>query len=301
MNIGFIGVGRMGIHMARHVLEAGFNLTVNDLRREAAQSLLEEGAKWADTPQQVAQSCEVVLSCLPGPPDVEAVVYGTNGLMSGWKKGDIYVDMSTSSPTMIRRIAEEAKSKGVSVLDAPVSGGTMGAEEGTLAIMVGGNAQALEKVRQVLEPIGKNIFHAGDVGCGNIAKLVNNMISGTCNAVTAECFVMGVKAGIDAKVLYDIVMASSGRSYYLERNHPKVLRGDFQPGFRVNLMLKDIGLALSLGNEYAVPMPISAVVGQRFLEAKAAGHGDKSTQSIILRQEELAGVKIRMPGSIKSK
>jgi len=145
MNIGFIGIGQMGRHMSQHVLDAGFNLIVHDLSIEAAQPLLEKGARWMDTPKCVAESCRVVLSCLPGPPEVEEAVYGENGLMAGWNKGDIYVDMSTNSPTTIRRVAEDAKSKGVVVLDAPVSGGTVGAEAGTLTIMVGGATRTLWK------------------------------------------------------------------------------------------------------------------------------------------------------------
>lgn len=293
MNIGFIGIGNMGRHMARHVLDAGFTLYVNDLTEQAAQPLLEKGAKWADTPARMTEQCRVVLSCLPGPPDVEKIVYGENGLMEGWKEGDIYVDMSTNSPVTIQRVEADARSKGVSVIDAPVSGGTKGAEDGTLAIMAGGDEAAFEKVRKVLEPIGKNIFHLGGVGCGNIAKLVNNMIAATCNAVTAECFVLGVKAGIDPERLHDVVKASSGNNFVLQYSYPKVLQGDFEPGFRTDLMLKDIRLALDLGKACSIPMPVSASVEQRFIETKAAGHGDKSTSSIILPMEESAGVKVR--------
>ena len=293
MDIGFIGVGKMGGYMARNVLKAGFNLTVHDLSKEAAQPLVEDGARWMDTPKQVAESCEVVLSCLPGPPDVETMVYGAGGLMEGWKKGDIYVDMTTNSPTTIRRVATDAKAKGVVVLDAPVSGGWQGAEAGTLSIMVGGDARAFEKVHKVLKTMGKNFFHLGDVGCGNIAKIVNNMISCTCNAINAECLVLGVKAGIDAKTLHEVVNASSGHNGQLDRNYPDVLKGNFEPGFRLSLAVKDIGLAMTLAKELGVPMPVSAVVEQRHLESKAAGLGEKRSQSIILRLEELAGVQVR--------
>jgi len=293
MNIGFIGVGKMGVHMARHVLEAGYTLYVNDLKKEIANPLLEKGAKWEDTPKRIAELCPVVLSCLPTPPDVEKVVYGANGLMEGWKEGDIYVDMSTNSPTLIRRVEADAKVKGAAVLDAPVSGGTKGAEEATLAIMVGGDEASFEKVRKVLEPIGKNIFHLGDAGCGNIAKLVNNLIAGTCNAISAEGFVLGVKAGIDAKKLHDVVSVSSGRSYAIERSYPKVLEGDFEPGFRAALMLKDIRLALDMARECNVPMSIGSAVEQRFAEANAAGYGEKASYSVILPLEKLTGVQVR--------
>lgn len=296
MNIGFIGLGQMGKRMAQRVLVAGYDLTVHDLRKEPAQELLEKGAKWVDTPEDMAKSCQVVLSSLPGPPDVEEVVYCANGLMAGWKKGDIFVDMSTNSPSSIRRVAEDAKTKGIDVIDAPVSGGVRSAEQGLLTIIVGGNGSSLEKVRKVLETMGNKIFHVGDVGCGNIAKLVNNMIAATCTAINAESFVMGAKAGIDVKILWEVVRASTGNNWVLENSFPQaVFRGDFKPGFRVSLALKDIDLALALGREYGVPQPVGATVEQRYLEAKAAGLGDRSTQALILCLEKLAKVKVHSP------
>lgn len=294
MKIGFIGIGRMGRHMARHILEAGYDLTVYDIRKEAARHLLEKGANWVNNPMQMAKLCRVIFSCLPGPAEVADTVYGESGLIAGWKKGDIYVDMSTNSPTTIRRVAEDAKNRGVSVLDAPVSGGTPGAEQGTLTIMVGGDMQVLKKVHKLLTTIGSKVFHVGDVGCGNITKLVNNLISGTCNAITAEGFVLGVKAGVDAKVLWQVVTASSGNNWMLEKKYPEtVFGGNFDRGFRINLLLKDIGLAIDLGKECNVPLPLGAAVEQRYLEAKAAGLGEKCPEALILRLEELARVQVR--------
>lgn len=295
MKIGFIGIGQMGGHMARRVLEAGYDLTVYDLRKEGAQHLLEKGARWMDTPKGMAESCQVILSCLPGPPEVEAVVYGSNGLMEGWKKGDIYVDMSTNSPMTIRRVAEDAKSIGVAVLDAPVSGGTQGAKSGTLTIMVGGDAYSLEKVRKLFEAIGNKILHCGEVGYGNVAKLVNNLIACACNAITSEGFVLGVKAGMDPQKLWEVVKASTGNSWYLDRIPLTVFKGDFEPGFRITLACKDIGLALALGKKFGVSLPVGAAVAQRFFEAEARGFGERGSQSIILLLEEEAGVRVRSP------
>lgn len=295
MNVGFVGIGQMGRHMSRHVLEAGYDLTIHDLRKEAAQHLLEKGARWMDTPKGVAESCQVVLSCLPGPPDVEKVVYDTDGLLAGWKKGDIYVDMSTNSPTTMRQVAEDAKVKGVEVLDAPVSGGVPGAEAGTLTIMVGGAPQALETVREILETMSSKIFHVGDIGCGNIAKLINNMISITCNAITAEGFVLGTKAGIDARKLLEVIKVSTGNNYSIQTYPTSVFQGNFAPGFKIALASKDIGLALALGREYGLPLPVAGAVEQRLVEAKAAGLGEKHIDALILRLEELAGVQVRSP------
>ena len=293
MNVGFIGIGQMGAPMSRHLLEAGYDLTVHDLRKDAAKHLLDKGAKWADTPKAVAETCDVVISCLPTPIQVQEVVYGTHGLMAGWKTGDIYVDMSTNSPTVIRQVAKDAKAKGVAVLDAPVTGGTRGAQEGTLSIMVGGDKIFLEKIREILQAMGKKIFHVGDVGCGNVAKLVNNLISLTNNTINAQAFVLGVKAGIDPQVLWEITTSGTANNWNLQQYPQTVFQGNFEPGFRLSLGFKDIGLAIQLGREYGVPLSVGAAVEQSLLEAKAAGFEDKSVDGFILYLEKLVGVEVR--------
>jgi len=293
MRVGFIGIGQMGHHMSGHILEAGYALTVHDKNKEATKPLLVLGAQWRDNPRQVAQSSDVVFTSLPTPSIVEDVVYGENGLKSGWKPGDIFVDMSTNSPTTIRHIAEDARILGVSVLDAPVSGGTKGAEMGTLAIMVGGDAAALEKVRKILQTMGKNIFQVGDVGCGNIAKLVNNLISLTTNAITAEAFVLGVKAGIDPQVLWNVVRVGTGSCWSLEQMPDTIFKANFEPGFKLSLGLKDIGLALALGRETGVPLSIGAAVQHGLDAAVEAGLAEKSVQAVVLPLEEITKVKVR--------
>jgi 3-hydroxyisobutyrate dehydrogenase-like beta-hydroxyacid dehydrogenase len=293
MNVGFIGLGQMGRHMSKHVLDGGFDLTVYDIRKEAAAPLLEKGAKWANSPKEVAKSCQVVISSLPTPQDIEQMVNGINGLKAGWKAGDIYVDMSTNAPSTIRRIAEDAKTLGVAVLDAPVSGGTRGAEMGTLAIMVGGDLGALEKVRKVLETMGQKIFPMGAVGNGNVAKLINNMIALANGIVSAEGFVLGVKAGIDAQTLWDIISMSTGNSWSLQQYSSTVLKGNFAPMYRLSLALKDISLAIQLGKENGVPLPLGSAAEQKLIEAKAAGLGEKGIDAVILRLEELIGVQVR--------
>lgn len=295
MRVAFIGIGAMGRHMSRHVLEAGYELVVNDIRREAAQELLSKGARWADTPQEVAEGCEVVLTSLPMPKDVEDVVYGEHGLRVGWKRGDILIDMSTNSPAVIQKIARDAQKMGVEVLDAPVSGGVMGAESKQLSIIVGGKAEVLERVRKILEAMGNVIIHVGDVGCGNIAKLINNMVSFGCSEITYEGMVLGAKAGIDVRTLREILKNSSGTNFCVQNVLPHVLAGNFEVGFRLDLGLKDIGLALGMAKEYAVPTPIGVAVEQRLIEAKASGLGDKGTQSLILLLERVAGVEVRAP------
>jgi 2-hydroxymethylglutarate dehydrogenase len=293
MKVGFIGIGQMGGPMSRHLLEAGYDLTVHDLRRDAVKHLLDKGAKWADAPKAIAETCDVVISCLPTPIQVQEVVYGARGLMAGWKTGDIYVDMSTNSPTVIRQVAIDAKPMSVAVLDAPVTGGTRGAQEGTLSIMVGGDKIFLEKIREILQAMGKKIFHVGDVGCGNVAKLVNNLISLTNNIINAQAFVLGVKAGIDPQILWEITTSGTANNWNLQQYPQTVFQGNFEPGFRLSLGFKDIGLAIQLGREYGVPLSVGAATEQSLLEAKAAGFEDKSVDGFMLYLEKLVGVEVR--------
>jgi 2-hydroxymethylglutarate dehydrogenase len=293
MNVGFIGLGQMGRHMAARILGAGYDLTVYDIFKDSAKPILEKGAKWANSAKEVAQVSDVVITMLPTPQDVEQTVNGVNGLKAGWKKGDIFIDMSTDSPTTIRKIAEEAKKMGVDVLDAPVSGGTRGAETGTLTIMAGGDAAALEKSKKLLECMGQKVFAVGAVGNGNVAKLVNNMLAIANGIVASEGFVMGVKAGIDPQVLWDIISMSTGSSWTLQNFPNSVFKGNFAPFFKLSLAAKDISLAIQLGKENGVPLPVSSAAEQKMIEAKAAGLGDKGVDSVITRYEEVTGIQVR--------
>jgi 2-hydroxymethylglutarate dehydrogenase len=293
MEIGFIGTGAMGRPMAGRIMAAGHRVTVHDINKEASRPLLEKGATWADSPADVAKSCRVVFSSLPTPQSVEDIVYGDNGLKAGWREGDIYADMSTNAPSVIRKIAADARKMGVAVLDAPVSGGTKGAENGTLAIMVGGDPAALEKIRGVLLAMGQKIFPVGDAGCGNVAKLVNNMISLACNSASAEGFVLGVKAGIDPKILWEIITVSTGDNWCMRQYPNTTFRGNFEPGFRVGLASKDIGLALDLAKEHGVPAPLGLASQQDLRDTMAAGYTNKGVDAVILLRETAAGVKVR--------
>ena len=296
MRAGFIGLGRMGFHMARHILESGYDLTVHDIRKEPGVPLLAKGAKWADTPQKVAESCEVVITSLPSPVEVREVVYGDHGLLAGWKAGDIYVDMSTSSVETIRRVAADARAKGVAVMDAPVTGGSEAAEKGVLVIIAGGEKEDLDRVRGVLQSMSERIYHAGGVGSGTVAKLVNNVISLTANAIMAEAFVLGTRAGVDPEILWQVAMTGTANNWDLRRYPRFVLKGDFEPGFRLSLGCKDLGLAVQMGRDYGVPLSVAAAVEQSFLTAHAAGLGDKSVYGIVRYLEQLTGVEVRSSG-----
>jgi 2-hydroxymethylglutarate dehydrogenase len=293
VKVGFIGIGQMGVHMARRVLMAEHSLVVHDANKDAATSLVDAGAEWAATPGAVAEACRMVITCLPTPAIVEEVVYGDEGLKSAWRPGDVYVDMSTNSPSTVRRIAEDAKVMGVDILDAPVSGGTRGAEAGTLTIMVGGDPAALETVRPVLEPMAGKIFHVGDIGCGNVAKLVNNMIGLACNSICAEGFVLGVKGGIDPQVLYELLSVSTANNWSLQQYPNTVFKGNFDPGFKISLAFKDIGLALGLGDDFGVPLPVAEAVKADLGNAVEHGLGDRGVDAVILGLEEAANVQVR--------
>ena len=293
MNVGFVGIGRMGSQMARYILESGYDLTVHDLRKEAAAHLLEKGAKWTETPKAMAENCDIVFSSLPSPEEVQKVVYGVDGLMEGWKEGDIYIDMSTNSHDLVIQMAKDAGKKGVAVLDSPVTGGTKGAEEGNLVFTVGGEKAALEKIQDILYTMGKKIYHVGDTGSGTVAKLVNNVISITSNAIMAEAFVLGVKAGVDPQMLYEVANSGTASNWDLEKYPDSVFVGNFEPGFRLSLASKDVSLALQLGRKLGVPLPVAAAVDQSYLAAKAAGFGDKQLYSIIEYLENLVGVQVR--------
>lgn len=293
MKVGFIGIGQMGKHMSRNIRQAGFELVVNDVNKNAAAPLLEKGAVWAATPKAVADACRIVISCLPSPASVEQIVYGADGLKAGWKKGDIYIDMSTNSPTLIKRIAADAGKMGVKVLDAPVSGGTKGADAATLTIMVGGEAAALESAQKVFEAMGKKIFHVGDAGCGNIAKLVNNLIGLACNSASAEGFALGVKAGIKPEKLFEIITVSTGNNWSLQQYPNTTFQGNFEPGFKISLADKDIGLALALGEEVGLPLAVGKVVKKDLENAISAGYAEKGVDAVILNLEKSAGIEVR--------
>jgi 3-hydroxyisobutyrate dehydrogenase-like beta-hydroxyacid dehydrogenase len=296
MRIGFIGLGNMGSPMALNLIKAGHTLIVNDVRREAAASHLQAGAKWADSPQAVARESELILTSLPGPKEVEAVALGANGIIHGAVAGTIYADLSTGSPTVMRRLYAAFKDKGVHVLDSPVSGGVTGAHRGTLQVMVGGDEAIYNEVKDVLKAVGHQVGYMGAIGSGTIAKLVHNMISIAARSLVAEGFTLGVKAGVKPEALLEAIRgASFGQGLILSEMIPNVIfKGNFDTvRFALKLARKDIGLATELAREYDVPMPMATVAEQIMMEALARGWGDKDSTSPWMLQEEAAGVKVR--------
>ena len=296
MKVGFIGVGFMGKHMARHIIEGGHELTIYDISETAAKDLVDLGAKWANSPSIVATNSEVIFTSLPTPQDVEQVVIGEGGLLDGAIEGTTFFDLSTTDPETITRISESTSQKGVTLLDAPVSGGTTGAEEGTLCVMVGGDKSKYDKYKYVLDLIGTQVVYCGNLGAGAVCKIVNNLIGMTLGVVLSEAFSLGVKAGVDPMTLYNAVSMSSGETRQMHTFPTGLFEGNFEPGFKLDLGSKDVGLATNLGRSLRVPMEVSNLVHQKYVEAQNKGWGGQSTTAIAKLQEERAGVEIRSLG-----
>jgi 3-hydroxyisobutyrate dehydrogenase len=298
MRVGFIGLGIMGKPMARNVLAAGHTLTLYARRPETIADLVAAGATLLQSSAAVGRASEVVITMLPNAPEVEEVVLGPDGVLEGAAPGLAVVDMSTIAPSASRRVAAACAESSVDFLDAPVSGGSVGAQNGTLSIMVGGNVEAYERCRPVLEAMGRAeaIFHVGPSGTGEVVKLANNILCGVIAAATAEALTMGVKHGVDAATLARIIGVSSGASWQLANVFPlRVWDGSFTPGFMTDLLLKDLSLALDLGEEGGVPLRLTALTREMYHEARAAGHGRDDYSSVITLLEAAAGVAVRAP------
>ena len=291
MKAGFIGTGNMGNHMARNLLKGGVELTVNDVRREACANLIELGAKWADTPKEVAQASEVVFTSLPGPRQIDEVTLAANGMYAGAAEGMVHVDLSSNSLSAVKRLAGLAAQQGIGFLDAPVSGGTSGAEAATLAVMVGGDKATFDKVKPLLDMIGQNVFHLGDVGAGTVHKLTNNMLALGASLLLQEVMTLGVKAGFDTKSLHSVWSVSSGRGQAALM--PNVLKRNWDnPFFSLALSAKDIGLCLEAARDLDVPMPVANAVGQWYTRSLVRGRGNKSWFATLATIEEDAGVDV---------
>ncbi len=280
--VGFIGLGRMGRPMARNLLRAGYRLVVYDRRPEAMAPLLEAGAEAAGGPLELARASDLVITMLPGDAEVLEVCAGQDGVCQGLRSGAVLVDMGTNHPDTARTLARAAARAGADFLDAPVSGGDVGAEQATLTIMVGGEAGVFERVRPVFEVLGRHVFHVGPVGMGQVFKLCNNLISAVQMVAVAEAFAVGRKFGADPGLLRQVIMVSSGRSPAVE-NRPPVpgilpeapASREYAPGFTTELMAKDVGNFLRLAEAGKVPVPASALARQLYLMALGSGYGPK--------------------------
>jgi len=297
MKLGFIGVGNIGAPIARQLLAAGHSLVVHDLRRGAVQALLSAGAIWSDSAAVLAAECEVVATCLPGPSEMEQVCLGPSGIVGVIRPGGLYIDHTTNSPLLVRRVHDVLAAKGVAMLDAPVSGGMEGAQTRDLLVMAGGEPAAFERARPLLDAVAKRVLYTGQIGTGSIAKIMHNSASFTLDLVMAECWTTGVKAGIDAATIVNVFNeAALGQMMSLKVRLPSTwLRGNFETRFSLELARKDLGLALELAHATETPMRLAAICEQEMIEAVARGWADRDASIFLTLQEERAKVQVRLP------
>jgi len=297
MNLGFIGLGTMGGAMALNLQAAGYDIVVNDIRREASAPHLKAGATWGESARKVVETTEIVFTSLPGPKEVEAVALGEEGLLAGMAPGTAWFDLSTNSPTVVRRLHERFAEKKVFMLDAPVSGGPSGAKSGKLALWVSGDKATFDRHKTVLEAIGDQIMYIGPIGAGTVAKLVHNTAGYAILAALGEVFTLGVKAGVDPLTLWQAVRQGAfGRRRTFDRLAEQFLPARFDPpAFALKLAHKDITLATELGRELNVPLRVAGLVHEELTEALNRGWAERDSRIFMLLQEERAGVDIKVP------
>ena len=288
--IGWIGTGVMGSSMAGHLIDAGFSVTVFNRTKQKADSLLARGAAWADSPKAVAEASDVVFTIVGFPADVREVVLGDNGVLAGSKAGDVLVDMTTSDPSLAVEIYEVAKAKGVFSVDAPVSGGDVGARNATLSIMIGGDHEVVEALQPCWQAMGKTIVYQGPAGSGQHTKMVNQILIATNMIGVCEALLYGYKAGLDLETVMKSAASGAAGSWSLSNLGPRIMANNFDPGFFVEHFIKDMGIALEEAKKMGLALPGLALAHQLYLGLKAQGHGRNGTQALALVLARLSGI-----------
>jgi 3-hydroxyisobutyrate dehydrogenase len=288
--VGWIGTGVMGRSMCQHLMGKGYAATVYNRTRAKAQPLLDAGAAWADTPKLVAERSDVVFAIVGFPKDVREVFLGPHGALAGSRPGMVLVDMTTSEPSLAKEIAEAARAKGVASIDAPVSGGDVGAKNATLSIMVGGDEAAVQAVRPLLECMGKTIVHQGPAGAGQHTKMVNQILIATNMIGVCEALLYGYKAGLDLKTVLQSVGGGAAASWSLNNLGPRIIDRNFEPGFFVEHFIKDMGIALEAARHMGLALPGLALANQLYLAVQAQGWGRKGTHALMLALEKLCNI-----------
>lgn len=292
MKVGYIGLGLMGKSIARNILKAGFPLVVHNRSRAAVDELVTEGAEPASSPAEVAARVDVVFTNLPDSPDVEKVALGENGIIHGAHSGLVMVDNSTIKPATARKIASTLAEVGVAALDAPVSGGDIGARNGTLTVMVGGSAAALEQVMPVLQAMGKTITHIGEAGAGQIAKAANQIMVAAQMVAMGELLIFAQKAGADPVKVVQAIKGGAAQCWTLDVKPPRLFAGNRQPGFKAHMQAKDLNIILETAREYGIPLPSAAVDAQLFNAMLQLGMGELDNSAVLGIIEKLAGVEL---------
>ncbi|MDR3561853.1 MAG: 2-hydroxy-3-oxopropionate reductase [Negativicutes bacterium] len=291
--IGFIGLGVMGKPMSKNLLKAGYQLVVYDLYQPAVAELVSAGAEAANSPRAVAEQCDKIVTMLPNSPHVRQALLGENGVIESAKPGTIIIDASSIAPIAAREIAAKLAEKQIGMLDAPVSGGQAGAEKGTLSIMVGGEKAVFDECAPILNAVGGNVVWVGAIGAGNVAKLTNQAIVAINIAAVAEGMTLAVKAGVDPEVVFQAIRGGSAASRMLENKTPLMLAQKFDPGFRLNLHIKDLGNVLETGHEVGAPLPLSSTVMEMMQNLKADQLGDCDNSVLVKYYEKLAGTMVK--------
>lgn len=292
LKVGYIGLGLMGKSMARNILKAGFPLVVHNRSKQAVDELVSEGAQAAGTPAELTSKVDVVITNLPDSPDVELVALGDKGIIETARKGQVFIDNSTIKPASARLIADRLGEKGVACLDAPVSGGDIGAQQGTLAIMVGGPAGALEEVRPVLEAMGKKITHVGESGAGQIAKAANQIMVAAQMVAMGELLIFARKSGADPEKVVAAIQGGAAQCWTLDVKPERLFAGNRQPGFKAYMQAKDLGIVSDTARQYGIPLIAASVHNQVFNAMLEMGMGEDDNSAVIGVIEALAGVSL---------
>lgn len=292
MKIGFIGLGIMGKPMSKNLIKAGYDLLVYDINKDAVNDVVAAGAKEAESVREIGATCDIIMTMLPDSPQVKSVVLGDGGLIETIREGTIFIDMSSINPVASKEIAAELEKKGVKMLDAPVSGGEPKAIDGTLAFMVGGPEDVFEKCKPILEAMGSSVVRCGDIGAGNTTKLANQIIVALNIAAVSEAFMLAQKAGVDPHLVFKAIRGGLAGSTVMEAKAPMIMAGNFKPGFKIDLHIKDLNNALSAGHTVGSPLPLTAQVMEMLQTLRADGCGQDDHSAIAKYYEKLTNTKI---------
>jgi 3-hydroxyisobutyrate dehydrogenase len=294
--VGYIGLGNLGVHLATSLVRAGHQVTVNDLHRDAAEPVLALGATWADTPAAVAASCDVVLTCLPSPAAVSAVVEGPTGVLAGLAPGGTWIDNSTNDQDEMLRLAALAESMGLRALEAPVTGGVHKAAAGEITVLVGGPDDLVAEHRGVLEAIGDPVLHMGPLGSAAVIKVITNMLAFIHLVATGEALMLAKRGGLDLGRSYEAIANSSGNSFVHETEGQLILNGSYDIGFTMDLACKDLGFATAMGRRFGVPLEVAGLVEQTFVRARSQYGGPAWSTQVVKLLEDALGTDLRAPG-----
>jgi 2-hydroxy-3-oxopropionate reductase len=292
--IGFIGLGIMGKPMSKNLIKAGYQLIVSDFNKNAVSELQQLGAEVAETPKEIAEKSDIVITMLPNSPNVKQVALGENGLIEGAHKGLVYIDMSSIAPAASQEVYKVLIEKGVDMLDAPVSGGEPKAIDGTISVMVGGKKEVYDRVKPVLEAMAGSVVLVGEIGAGNVTKLANQVIVALNIAAVSEAFVLSQKAGVNPEAVFEAIRGGLAGSTVLEAKAPMMLDRNFNPGFRINLHIKDLTNAMEAGHEVGAPLPLTAAVLEMMYGLKVDGHEFDDHSSLLKYYEKLANTEVSL-------